>query len=451
MQGKSGELQRSCTVNAESKLTQPKAGIDLPSLRSESGFEPLQVLSVVSNKGGVGKTTIATNLAIFIRALREDLPILLIGLDDQTLVDRMFALDSNPPKQTVVDALLSEELDPAIRLGQYGIHYVPSPGDLTPLRTGIRDPDHLRRVIEKSEWRGLVIIDTKSDTDILVRNALAASDLTIAVVKDHQSLLEADKTYDLLSKWGRPRECARVLLSLVDLRVTFAPGESRDVLALLLSAIRERGYPLFETFISHSPKIESLYTNRDWSAASILHGAPDSLVAKQMRSLADDVLARLHRCGFRAPLESHEASRDAPVAMLEQAGNADVEQVEASAPGTDARRRLKLLVAANPARLLGEAGLKTLAVDCPFPAGDNVDIVLQDSHGRIAGVEIGDEIDELDLTAIAQAIQHRAMVGIRWERGHSGTRSILVSDCIPPRVRAVASEYEVECFTVASA
>src|SRR5262245_39358714 len=44
---------------------------------------PCRVLAVVSNKGGVGKTTLATNLAVYLRAMREDLPILLIGLDDQ--------------------------------------------------------------------------------------------------------------------------------------------------------------------------------------------------------------------------------------------------------------------------------------------------------------------------------------------------------------------------------
>ena len=52
-----------------------------------------RVLTVSSNKGGVGKTTVASNLAVYLRALREDLPVLVVGLDDQGTLDRMFAFD----------------------------------------------------------------------------------------------------------------------------------------------------------------------------------------------------------------------------------------------------------------------------------------------------------------------------------------------------------------------
>ena len=38
------------------------------------------MVAVVSNKGGVGKTTVVTNLAIYLRALHEELPVALVTL-----------------------------------------------------------------------------------------------------------------------------------------------------------------------------------------------------------------------------------------------------------------------------------------------------------------------------------------------------------------------------------
>lgn len=255
-----------------------------------------RVVCVTSNKGGVGKTTVATNLAVYVRALREDLPVLVLSLDDQLVVDRMFRLDRSPPKETVATALRTGHLEPAIRLGQYGVHYVPSSLDISEAKARVGSPRILRRILDTASFPGLVIVDTKSDLEILTRNALLASDLALVVVKDHASVVEALKVFDLLRSFGLPKERARVLFSLVDQRIKFAgvgPGRVEDVLGVLLAAADRFALPHLASFVARSPKVESLATNPTGRIRSVLHGAPGSRVHRQLRALAEEVLGLL--------------------------------------------------------------------------------------------------------------------------------------------------------------
>lgn len=255
------------------------------------------VVTIASNKGGVGKTTIAANLAVYLRALREDLPVLILGFDDQPMPERMFSLDGKPSQQTILDAIRAGSLRTAIRLGNYGVHFVSSDARVEELKQELHDPLSLRKALEETAWRGLVLIDTKSDLEVLSRNAIAASDLCIVVVADQTSLDQAEKIFELFDEWGRPAERARILLSLVDLRVKFREGQSEDILGLLLSEIRRRGHPLFETFVSRSPKIEALYTNPARRSLSILHHARESLIHRQFHHLGQDVLRLIPEMG----------------------------------------------------------------------------------------------------------------------------------------------------------
>jgi cellulose biosynthesis protein BcsQ len=264
-------------------------------------YDGVQVVTVTSNKGGVGKTTLATNLAVYLRALDEDLPILVLTLDDQPAIDRMFALDGRTATPDIADALRQGTLARAIRFGQYGVHYVPSSRRVAEIKSTVRSDDVLRAVLLRTGWRGVVIIDTKSDLEMLTRNAIAAADLSLVVVKDQISVLEAERVFALLEGWGRPRERARIVLSLVDLRIRYREGDTHDVLGLLVQEVRRRGLPLFETFVSRSPKVESLYTNPDGHALSILHGAAGTPVHGQMHRLAEEVRGALEALRKRAP------------------------------------------------------------------------------------------------------------------------------------------------------
>jgi cellulose biosynthesis protein BcsQ len=240
----------------------------------------------------VGKTTVAANLAIFARALLEDLPVLLVSLDDQQLVDRMFALRPPLPGEgNLKHGWAERSLARVIQLGQYGVHFVPSPPDLTLLKARAEDPRTLARILAASEWPGLVILDTKSDLEALTLNAFHAADRVVMPVADRASLEEAGKAIAILERAKLGIDRARLLLTLVDLR-TRVEGEGLHLVDRLLDEIERRGWPCYVTHLSRSPRVETL--NSDASRPlSILHHARGTIVHSQLRDLALEVLRDL--------------------------------------------------------------------------------------------------------------------------------------------------------------
>jgi chromosome partitioning protein len=251
-----------------------------------------QVIAVSSNKGGVGKTTLATNLAVYVRALREEVGVLLVGLDDQRTLDRMFAIaEPSPGDGNLKHGWAERNFDRVIQLGDYGVHFVPSPADVSLLKARAENPRTLSGILDRTGWDGLVILDTKSDLEALTLNAFHAADRILIPVADWASLEEAGKSLHILDRSGLGADRARIVLTLVDRR-TRLRGENSPLLGRLVQEIQRRGWPAYETYLSRSPRVEMLNSGTG-RPLSILHHARGTVVHGQMRDLTREVLRDL--------------------------------------------------------------------------------------------------------------------------------------------------------------
>ena len=245
----------------------------------------LFVVTVASEKGGVGKTTIATNLAVYLKALNEKLPITIASFDNHFSVDQMFALGPRT-EGTVADLFAETWNDETVRLGQYGVQYIPSERRL---KIPENSPQWLRKRLAGLGLEGILILDTRPILDWFTEAALLAAELVLVPVKDRASLINAGALRQVLADHERAASLWLVP-SLVDARSRLN-GEVR-VHEFLRFAALERDYQVVATQINKSPKVESLASGFSSRIPSILTHARGTIVHSQFRELAEFVLGK---------------------------------------------------------------------------------------------------------------------------------------------------------------
>lgn len=254
------------------------------------------VITISSEKGGVGKTTLATNLAIYLKALNEELPVTLFSFDNHFSVDRMFRIGKSPGGSDVGGLFTDNRPEELLEVGEYGVQFIPSNRRLEELpqvkEAGV---DRLARTLASGNLKGIVIIDTRPTLDILTRNALYAADRVIIPVKDAPSLENCKNLYDFCESQGISKRALRLLPCLIDSRIRYK-GPFTDAYQLLKAYAINRGYRCMEGYIAKSPKVESLNTNPEGRIYPILTHGRGTNVHLQFSHLARQVLLAFKGC-----------------------------------------------------------------------------------------------------------------------------------------------------------
>lgn len=247
------------------------------------------VLTISSEKGGVGKTTLAINLAIFLKAMQPDMDVTILSFDNHFTVDKMFEIKGQPLQGSVYNFLTGTRASEVLLEGNYGVRYIPSSNDLTDLYQDFKGPMALCRMIAESGLSGMLIIDTRPDLNILTQNALYAADRVLIPVKDMPSLENCKHIFALFDQRGIDKKSLALIPCLIDNRIKY-DGIFKDQRTLLKAFAINRGYRCLETYISKSPKVETLNTNPDGKIYPVLTHARETDVFGQMQELSRDIL-----------------------------------------------------------------------------------------------------------------------------------------------------------------
>ena len=252
------------------------------------------VIAFANQKGGVGKTTTAINLAAYMGAAGHR--ILLVDGDSQA--NATSSLGLRHPSHSLYDVLMGDAAaeDVILSTEEPGVHLLPATPDLAGAEVEMATMDGrerlLRRVLASVRGRyDSVFVDTPPSLGLLTINALVAADFLIVPLQSEYLALEGltrllDTVERIRNGLNPDLRLLGILLTMYDRRTTLAKEVEQEV----------RRYFPRETFATVVPRSVRLSESPSYGM-SIRSYAPSSSGAEAYRQLADEVWARIKAFG----------------------------------------------------------------------------------------------------------------------------------------------------------
>lgn len=250
------------------------------------------IITIANQKGGVGKTTTAINIASGLALNNKKT--LLIDMDPQANASISFIDVFGDKVKTIYDVIAENfNIEDAICKTEYDNLFTISSGiSLAKLeRKLFGEIDayfRLKDVLEKIKNQfDTIVIDTPPTLSLLTVNSLVASDWLIIPIQASYFALEG--TDDLLDTINKIKQRANPSLKILGVVVTMF-----DKRTILAKDIKEKieeyfGEAVFNTTISRNVRLEESPAYKE----NIFSFAPESTGAKEYGKLCREVLSRV--------------------------------------------------------------------------------------------------------------------------------------------------------------